>query len=395
MTSDNTWGAVAALVGRLIFAGLFAMAVAFKFADMGATAGYIAAAGFPAARAARMAGGAPRGGAGHRLPHRRLVPRGGARRGGLRDLPRLLLPRAGALGGQPGGVRLLRRSLQLLRRAPLRRRLRTGTLGAAHARASPGHEPRAVRRGAGAGLGGGGRRARRRGGSGRTGCGSSSRRSPGWGGAPWRSATRWRRWRRRRTTLDHPVLGPRLRAATRADARPRRAAGRGDPRRDRRDEVPLVDDALRAGAAGGALLRRGARRLLGRGARSGDAGARRRAERERACARAAAWLSWPPGRGARRTRTKGGLFERTAAASRGPGRRLGRPRLGAAAWGLAWSPCATARSSTSPRARRRRCATSSSSTIRPGGCARAEGVRWARSTSWPRRRWRARRGGRG
>ena len=47
MTSDNTWGAVAALVGRLIFAGLFAMAVAFKFADMGATAGYIAAAGFP------------------------------------------------------------------------------------------------------------------------------------------------------------------------------------------------------------------------------------------------------------------------------------------------------------------------------------------------------------
>ena len=46
MTTDNTWGAVAALVGRLIFAGLFAMAVMFKFADMGGTAGYIAAAGF-------------------------------------------------------------------------------------------------------------------------------------------------------------------------------------------------------------------------------------------------------------------------------------------------------------------------------------------------------------
>ena len=39
----------AILVARLIFAGVFAMAAAFKFADMAATAQYIAAAGFPMA----------------------------------------------------------------------------------------------------------------------------------------------------------------------------------------------------------------------------------------------------------------------------------------------------------------------------------------------------------
>lgn len=38
---------IAILVARLIFAGLFIMAFTFKFADMRATADYIAAAGFP------------------------------------------------------------------------------------------------------------------------------------------------------------------------------------------------------------------------------------------------------------------------------------------------------------------------------------------------------------
>ena len=38
---------VAILLARLIFAGVFAMAAAFKFAGMSDTAGYIAAAGFP------------------------------------------------------------------------------------------------------------------------------------------------------------------------------------------------------------------------------------------------------------------------------------------------------------------------------------------------------------
>jgi uncharacterized membrane protein YphA (DoxX/SURF4 family) len=38
---------VAILVARLIFAGLFAMAAAFKFAGMSDTANYIASAGFP------------------------------------------------------------------------------------------------------------------------------------------------------------------------------------------------------------------------------------------------------------------------------------------------------------------------------------------------------------
>jgi putative oxidoreductase len=38
---------IAILVGRLIFAAVFAMAATFKFSGMDATAGYIAAAGFP------------------------------------------------------------------------------------------------------------------------------------------------------------------------------------------------------------------------------------------------------------------------------------------------------------------------------------------------------------
>ncbi len=38
---------VAILIARVIFAGVFAMAAAFKFSGMEATAGYIAAAGFP------------------------------------------------------------------------------------------------------------------------------------------------------------------------------------------------------------------------------------------------------------------------------------------------------------------------------------------------------------
>jgi uncharacterized membrane protein YphA (DoxX/SURF4 family) len=38
---------VAILVARLIFAAIFAMAAAFKFAGMSDTAGYIASAGFP------------------------------------------------------------------------------------------------------------------------------------------------------------------------------------------------------------------------------------------------------------------------------------------------------------------------------------------------------------
>ena len=41
------WQTIAVLVGRLIFAGVFIMAATFKFLDMGATAGYIASAGFP------------------------------------------------------------------------------------------------------------------------------------------------------------------------------------------------------------------------------------------------------------------------------------------------------------------------------------------------------------
>ncbi|MBO9193860.1 DoxX family protein [Rhizobium sp. 16-449-1b] len=38
---------IAILIARLIFAGVFIMALSFKFMDISATAGYIAAAGFP------------------------------------------------------------------------------------------------------------------------------------------------------------------------------------------------------------------------------------------------------------------------------------------------------------------------------------------------------------
>ncbi|TIU92332.1 MAG: DoxX family protein, partial [Mesorhizobium sp.] len=44
---QTPWQTAAILIGRLIFAAVFLMAVAFKFMDMGATAGYIAVAGFP------------------------------------------------------------------------------------------------------------------------------------------------------------------------------------------------------------------------------------------------------------------------------------------------------------------------------------------------------------
>lgn len=50
MTPNATgpkWQTIAILLGRLIFAGVFLMAMSFKFASMEGTAGYIAAAGFP------------------------------------------------------------------------------------------------------------------------------------------------------------------------------------------------------------------------------------------------------------------------------------------------------------------------------------------------------------
>jgi len=44
-----TWRTAAVLLARLIFAGLFTMAAAFKYAGMSGTADYITAAGFPVA----------------------------------------------------------------------------------------------------------------------------------------------------------------------------------------------------------------------------------------------------------------------------------------------------------------------------------------------------------
>jgi len=46
-TETSKLPSAAAFVARVIFAGVFAMAVIFKFLNMGGTADYIAAAGFP------------------------------------------------------------------------------------------------------------------------------------------------------------------------------------------------------------------------------------------------------------------------------------------------------------------------------------------------------------
>ena len=45
--TQSPWQTAAILIARLIFAAVFLMAVTFKFMGMGATAGFIAAAGFP------------------------------------------------------------------------------------------------------------------------------------------------------------------------------------------------------------------------------------------------------------------------------------------------------------------------------------------------------------
>lgn len=48
--NEPGWATAAVLVGRLVFAALFVMAVAFKLMDIDATAAQIAAAGFPLAQ---------------------------------------------------------------------------------------------------------------------------------------------------------------------------------------------------------------------------------------------------------------------------------------------------------------------------------------------------------
>ena len=46
-TSQAGWATAAILIGRLLFAAIFIMAVSFKLMDINSTAKYIAAAGFP------------------------------------------------------------------------------------------------------------------------------------------------------------------------------------------------------------------------------------------------------------------------------------------------------------------------------------------------------------
>ena len=47
-SNQSPWTDAATSIGRLIFAGVFLMALSFKLIDMNATAGYIAAVGLPA-----------------------------------------------------------------------------------------------------------------------------------------------------------------------------------------------------------------------------------------------------------------------------------------------------------------------------------------------------------
>jgi uncharacterized membrane protein YphA (DoxX/SURF4 family) len=46
-TTSPIWSRVATVAGRIIFAGVFALATTMKFADINGTAGYIASVGFP------------------------------------------------------------------------------------------------------------------------------------------------------------------------------------------------------------------------------------------------------------------------------------------------------------------------------------------------------------
>jgi hypothetical protein len=115
-----TWKMILILVARLIFAGVFAMAAIFKFADMNGTAGYITAAGFPfplllawlaaffeIALVLCLLTGAY-------FTEAALLA-------ALRPVPGLRLPRPGALEARRSdGVRLLRQSLHLHRRTAVR-----------------------------------------------------------------------------------------------------------------------------------------------------------------------------------------------------------------------------------------------------------------------------------
>ena len=100
--------------------------------------------------------------------------------------------------------------------------------------------------------------------SGRTGCGSCFRSSPGSGRARWRCSTRSARSAEARAYLAHPLLGARLREVTRLMLAQAGGAGGGGARRHRRDEVPLVDDAVPRGGAGARRCSAGPRGALRR-----------------------------------------------------------------------------------------------------------------------------------
>ncbi len=121
--------AIAVLVARIIFSFVFFMAAGFKFADMGATATYIASAGFPMAGFLAWVAAFFELALGARPDNRRLLHGSEPACCRLCHLPGVRLSWPVALGGQSGGIRLLHRPLHLLRRAAVCRRARTGKMG--------------------------------------------------------------------------------------------------------------------------------------------------------------------------------------------------------------------------------------------------------------------------
>ena len=84
--------------------------------------------------------------------------------------------------------------------------------------------------------------------------------------------------------LAHPVLGARLRECARLALAAEGQNRAADFRRDRRDEVPLVDDAVHEGGAGGATVRAVPGEVFRRRARPGDARQDCSARRDTLCA---------------------------------------------------------------------------------------------------------------
>ncbi len=128
---EPTWTSAAALAGRADLRGGVRDCGVLQVRRHGRDRRLYRSGGVPVPALPRLVRGDLRGAFDRGLPLRRVLPRDGARCGSLRALPRLFVPRAGALAGRPGAVRvrLLRRPFHLHRRALLRRGVRAREMG--------------------------------------------------------------------------------------------------------------------------------------------------------------------------------------------------------------------------------------------------------------------------